>query len=140
MNHSQDRSIRPLNEGEAIRIGPVRPGETDDEIHVYIDPQETQRTLKLTHQVEQSPFALNIQLTLENVQPDKEVLLGLRLMEEDENRQEHSRGYRLVLLPAHREAFPCSVDAPSIRFLLGRKSEEKTRHFILRVRANYAKE
>jgi len=78
MYHSGRFPFRPPEEGAALRIGPLEPGQPDDEFHLYIDPGETERVLRISQPVEDAPFVLVIRLVLESVAPGRDVLTSLR--------------------------------------------------------------
>lgn len=138
MYHSGRFPFRPPEEGAALRIGPLEPGQPDDEFHLYIDPGETERVLRISQPVEDAPFVLVIRLVLESVAPGRDVLTSLRLTEELSPEEEQTLGYRLVVSPAHMEDGPQPVELPPIRFLLHRQPAPVPRHLILRITAKYA--
>lgn len=135
MYHSGRFPFRQPEEGAALRIGPLEPGQPDDEFHLYIDPGERERVLRIALPVEDAPFMLCVHLTLEDVAPGRDVLASLRLSEEYAPGEEQTLGFRLVTSPAHLDDVSHPVSLPPIRFPLERR--DGPRHLILRITAKY---
>ncbi|MBE5779632.1 MAG: hypothetical protein E7331_09935 [Clostridiales bacterium] len=149
MNHSDEAVGRPFSEGAAVRIGPLAPGEAEDEYHVYFHQGEKARTLFISRDLEPEPLRLTVRLILNGAKPGRSILASLRLLETDENNREKARGFRLLLIPGaegpkneenEEDERMLSVEAPPVQFLLSREDARPERHFIIRVNARYAED
>lgn len=140
MNHSEPISSPFSGEGAALRIGPLAPGEAEDEYHVYFHHEEKARTLFISRDMEPEPLRLTVRLILCGAAPGRDLLAGLRLLEVSEAREEIPRGFRLVLIPGGEGPGPLSLEAPPVQFLLSPEKDAESRHFIIRVNVKYAPE
>ena len=133
-----------LGEGAAIRIGRCTEETPAGETHIYFEPCESVKSVRVSQSLPDSEGRmLDVTLTVQNVCPGRRVFIGLSAHEVMEGGAEELRGFRALSLPAHHDGSAHAVDAPPIRFILPEEENVdsragRPRHFVLRAYAHYA--
>lgn len=130
-----------MGEGAAIRIGHCTEETPAGETHLYFEPCESIKSVRITETLPDSEGRmLDVTMTLQNVCPGRRVFVGLSAHEVVEGGAEELRGFRALTLPAHHDGAAHAVDAPPIRFILPEEGSRpgRPRHFVLRAYSHYA--
>ena len=130
-----------MGEGAAVRIGHCAEETPAGETHLYFEPCESIKSVRITETLPDSEGRmLDVTMTLQNVCPGRRVFIGLSAHEVMEGGAEELRGFRALTLPAHHDGAAHAVDAPPIRFILPEEGSYpgRPRHFVLRAYAHYA--
>lgn len=137
-----------VHEGAAVRLDAVEGRGSRGETHVYFGPGEQNKTVTVADGCDALNSAgrvLDVEVKLGRVSPGRRVALGISVNEVDKTGREHSRGFRSVTVPAHREKGCREVTVPVVRFILPEDLRTDghegmcsgRRHFIIRTNAQY---
>lgn len=128
-----------LGEGAAVRVGRTAQGEALGETHIYFEPWEESKTVRMTDaDVKGDGRILDVSMTLKNVAPAKRIAVGISAYEVDPGGNEHTRGFRAVTVPPHNGPGCRDVETPVLRFVLPEDLRPEgcafggRRHFVLR--------
>ena len=109
-----------LGEGAAIRIGRCTEETPAGETHIYFEPCESIKSVRVSQSLPDSEGRmLDVTLTVQNVCPGRRVFIGLSAHEVMEGGAEELRGFRALSLPAHHDGSAHAVDAPSVHSARG---------------------
>lgn len=126
-----------LPEGAAVSIGPVSPGQTDEETHIYLEPSQKNKSLHVELIPSEAPCPFALHLTLQEVEPNRKVLVTLQLLLQTPEGQK-TCALRLVPVNAHSGSEVTSIELPPVGFLLPALAEGESGHYLLRIAAHYS--